>query len=297
MTSLPGRRIRADLNARSPSRGVPPDPISGLQPVRIHRPGIQHASLRRPRPGRDHRLRRRLLLALTFVPLLLLAPVICREENRIPSLDQAELVGPRSATGPLCIEQAVDMSGSMARFEAERGQAVEQFIRFAHRELARDDVIAEAYFASTAALTIPPTPLNALPRTPYRSMPDLGGGTALTPAVEALRTARSANPTDCAARALVVFTDAVLGDDPDTLRTVLRAGAYTRIYAVLPGNVRPGRPSALTGELLDGLKVDHFRQDGAVGRLFSMINDADELDVIFGWIAADLTGQRLVKRE
>lgn len=95
-----------------------------------------------------------------------------------------------------------------------------------------------------------------------------GGTVGFQPDTAALRTARSANPTDCAARALVVFTDAVLGDDRETLRTALRAGAYTRIYAVLPGSGWPGRPSALTGDLLDGVLVDHFRQGGAVGRLF-----------------------------
>jgi hypothetical protein len=121
----------------------------------------------------------------------------------------------------------------------------------------------------------------------------LDGGTLLAPAVAALVAARAADPGECAARALVMITDGVIGDDPAVLDAVLTKANYTRMYAVIPSGPTGADRAGLRGGLLDSVIVHGFHDGGASGRAASILGDAKPLDVVFGEILGGLTGQRL----
>jgi hypothetical protein len=239
---------------------------------------------------------RRLLWALLLLVLLLLALVACHESEKPASLDGAALVGPRLTTGPVCVEEAVDVSGSMLAYTAQRERAERELFAFARRELAPDDSLSAAFFSSTAVVALAPSPLAQLSSAPVVPPELIGGGTLLVPAVEGLVAARPAD-AQCAVRALVVITDGLLGDSPAALSAALTAANYHRVYAVIPADSGWQLP-ALGGSGLDErIIVKHFHDGGWGGRVASVVKDAKPLDVALGHIFAELTGQQLVKAE
>ncbi|MFG3557843.1 VWA domain-containing protein [Micromonospora sp. NPDC047557] len=238
-----------------------------------------------PAPTRTplwRRLLRPLLATLLVLGLLGFCALQIRKQLGPPgSLDQAVLEGTRRVTGPVCIDEAQDVSGSMERYTALREQAVEQLFLFAHRELRPTDQLAEAVFSGTAGVTLPPTSLHTMPA--RQRAPEPGDGTLLAPAVRALTDADERADRECAARALVAISDGEVFDDPADLRAALVDAAYTRVYLVVPGSVG-GRPEVFKGDVLGGALVRRF-------------SDAERLGVIFGEIAAELTGERLEQRQ
>jgi hypothetical protein len=239
---------------------------------------------------------RRLLLGLLVLLLLLLALVACREERKPESLSRSTLTGARLTTGPICLEEAVDVSGSMTQYATERQRAERELFAFAKRVLQPTDRFSQAFFAGSAMVALPPTSLQSL-ATPASGSGALDDGTLLAPAVVSLVAARGADSGSCAARALVLISDGEIFDEQDVIGAVLQMANYTRIYAVAPaGAVGAGRGN-LHGGLLDSITVYGFHEGGAVGRVASVLGDARPLDVIFGDILADLTGQHLTKIE
>lgn len=238
---------------------------------------------------------RRLLWLLLLLLLLLVALVAWHEDRKPESLATSVLVGPRQVTGGVCVEEAVDLSGSMTAFTAERERAERELFDFAHRQLLPEDSFAEAFFADQAQVSVPPTALAQLRSTP--GVPTgLGHATLLTPAVDGLVRSRPAGQ-DCAARALVIITDGLLGDDPAALAAALRRGSYDRVYAVVPVSPLRGldRPRPLDAAQLRGIVVQEFHNGGLAGRVASVLSDAKPLDVTLGAIFAQLTGQTLAR--
>ncbi|MEV6695356.1 vWA domain-containing protein [Micromonospora sp. NPDC051196] len=233
------------------------------------------------RPAWWRRLISPLLTTLLVLALLGLCAVRIHDWLGPPdSLDQAVLEGARKVPGPVCIHEIQDVSGSMTQYSSLREQAVSQLFLFAQRELQATDQLAEAVFSGTAGVTLPPTSLHALPV--RRTAPTPGAGTFMAPAVRALTLADRADQT-CAARALIAITDGEVHDEPAELRSALVDGAYTRVYLVIPGWAG-GRPSAFTGDVLDGVVVRRF-------------TDAPRLGVIFGQVFAELLGVELRQRK
>jgi hypothetical protein len=238
---------------------------------------------------------RRLLLMLPLL-LLLLPLLLLGRQARLPSsLASSTLVGPRLVSGPICIEEAVDISGSLTSFAAQRNQAEDDLFAFARRELHKSDLFSEAFFAATGRLALPPSSLSGLsapPSAPPGISPD---ATYLTPAVNALVAARSlAPPGDkCASRALVVITDGLIDDGQAQLTAALRKGNYTRIFAVIPAATGLGRPSELTGGIRNSITIYHFSSPGLSGEAASVFAGAKPLDVVLGDVIGTLTGQKL----
>jgi hypothetical protein len=269
----------------------------------IRRSAIDRIPLSRrvfaPSPRRKlPRWARSLLLGLLVLLLLAAGLVSCHEHEKPTSLATSTLVGPRLVTGPICIEEAVDVSGSMDSFRAEREQAEGALFDFARRELTKDDLFSAAYFAGSAKIALPPSSLTTVTAAP--GVPDGIDyvSTNLAPAVDALVDARSAGPPGrtCAARALVVITDGLIADS-STVGTSLSKGRYTRVFAVIPSATGWSRPSELTGPVLDSVAVYHFRDSGLTGRAASIFAGAMPLDVVFGTIIGSLTGQELAQAQ
>jgi len=270
-------------------------------PKRIRRPAIGRIPVRRrglaPAPGVLPRWLRALLIG---VPLLLLLGTLAglvRELQMPPSLAHAKLTGAPTATGPICLEEAVDVSGSLVAYAPQRDAAESEMFSFARRQLPRDDLFSEAFFAATGKLALAPAPLSALSAPPAQPPGINPDATYLTPAVEDLIAARSTAPAEeqCGARALVVITDGLI-DDPGPLVTALRQGHYTRVFAVIPVATGLGRPGPLTGGLLDGITVYHFTtSSGLVAHIADLFDGAQPLDVVFGTIISSLTGQHLAR--
>lgn len=195
------------------------------------------------------------------------------------SLAAATLGGRRTVTGPVCIDQAQDVSGSMKPYATQRDEAVAQLLSFATRELRGDDLLAEAVFAGSSEVTLPPTSLHTV-GTARRPVTVLGNGSLLAPAVDAL----SATPHgSCAATALVAVTDGRIFDDPAVLGAKLTAARYSRVYLMIPGLHWTQTGDAIS-ELPPNVTVRYFR-------------GPDELAVAFGEVAAALTGERLSTRK
>lgn len=194
------------------------------------------------------------------------------------TLAAATLDGKRKQAGPVCIDQAQDVSESMEPYAGQRAAAVTQLLAFAERELRGDDLLAEAVFAGTSEVTLPPTSLHAV-GVARRPAGALEPGSKLTPAVDAL----SAQDRTCAAKALVAVTDGQLFDDPATLGAKLTAAGYSRVYLMVPGPdwTQTGDPVSV---LPPNVTVRYF--DGP-----------DDLGVAFGEVAAALTGERLSTRK
>jgi hypothetical protein len=237
---------------------------------------------------------RKLLLLLLVLVLLLLALVTCNEREKPVSLATSTLDGPRLTTGPICIEEAVDVSGSMTVYTAQRERAERELFAFARRELEAYDLLSVAFFAGSAALALPPAALASLAAPPAVAT-GLDGGTELAPAVEALVAARSNAPAACAARALVMITDGEIYDEPAVLNEVLARANYTRMYAVVPAGATGAGRGQLRGGLLDSVVVYGFHDGGWSGRAASVLDDARPLDVVFGEVLGGITGQRLNK--
>jgi hypothetical protein len=240
------------------------------------------------RPVRRRRVPRWLWAALAVLPLIALALFALHRVDGPGSLATAALAGPRAVRGPVCVEEAVDVSSSMNNYRAEREAAEAQLFDFARRELAPGDLFSSAFFAGQSALALPPTPMSAL-TTPPAVPSGLGSGTLLTPAVQLLTAARGAGD-GCAARGLVIITDGGLADDSASVDRALSDGGYTRVFAVIPGGAW-WHPDALPSSVT----VYHFHDGGAWGRDTAFITGAKPLDVVFGDILGSLTGQTLVR--
>lgn len=228
------------------------------------------------------------LLALFILPALLGA--LLEETQKPTGLATSVLAGPRQATGPVCIEEAVDLSSSMTAFVPARERAETELFSFARRELQGSDLISTAHFAGSAYLALPPTSMDTL-ATPPGVSGGLEGGTALAPAVDALINARIAASDSCAFRALVVITDGLISDS-DATAAALSRGGYARVYAVIPAGAGWNRPWPLEGAL-GGVSVLRFHDSDSAGRVASLLVDAQPLDVVYGEIVGSLTGQRL----
>ncbi len=233
---------------------------------------------------------RRVLIALLIQALILAAYAAVDEVRKPRSLATSELTGTRRVNGRICIDEAVDISGSMQPYAAEGNRADQELYAFSRRELDPSDLISKTYFAGSAGLALRPTPMADLSSAPGVPSGIDGQGTNLAPAIETLMAARTAN-TVCAARALIIITDGEIFDASKAAAALPKTG-YTRVFAVVPAVTGWRRPGPLRGAL-DAIYVYHFNGPGLFGRLASMIADAKPLDVIFGEIAASLTGQQL----
>jgi hypothetical protein len=267
-------------------------------PGTIRRTAFQRKALSRYfyRPAAVRRMPRWLkwlLISLLLLLLLIVGLVSCHESQKPASLATSALVGPRLTTGPVCLEEAVDVSGSMVPYTAQRERAEQQLFAFARRELAPTDLFSVSFFAGNGVLAQPPTALSGLRVPPVMPATVDPAGTLLAPGVTALVAARAS--TICASRALIVITDGEIFDEPDVIDAALKSGKYTRVYAVIPADSGWGRPSQLNGGALDAIEVQHFHDGGISGRAASIIDDAKPLDIIFGTVLADLTGQTLAQ--
>lgn len=242
--------------------------------------------LYRPRtPWRLPSWLRNLLLGLAGLAALLGAFVACDESEVPSSLAESSLEGSRRVTGGVCIEEAVDVSGSMNSFRSARESAERELFTFARRELAPGDRFSSAFFAGSGSLALAPTSMSALDSPPAVPTGLYTTGTHLAPAVRELVDARPADG-DCAVRALIVITDGEITDSPPDLTATLAAANYTRVFAVVP--VATGRT-----DLPESVEVFHFHESGWFGRVAGFFTDAEPLDVVFGEILASLTGQEL----
>lgn len=234
---------------------------------------------------------RRLLAGLLLIFILpWLLGALAEETQKPTGLATSVLVGPRLAAGPVCIEEAVDLSGSMTAFTPERERAEAELFTFARRELEPTDLISTAHFAGSAQVTLAPSAMDTLTAAP--AVPgSLDDGTALAPAIDALVDARAASSGLCVFRALVVITDGLIAD-PSEAAAALARGGYARAYAVIPADAGWSRPQPLQGPLA-GVAVHRFHGPDAGGRVASFLVDAKPLDVVFGEIVGSLTGQRL----
>lgn len=256
-----------------------------------------HRRIFAPLPRRSMpRWLRRTLLGLLLLLLLIVALVACNESEKPVSLENSRLAGVRLTTGPVCIEEAVDVSGSMQEFIPQREHAEREMFAFAVRELTDDgDMFSAAFFAGSGVTAQAPAPLRTLTIAPTVPAGIDYHGTLLAPAVDALVASRAGAPgaDGCSSRALVVITDGVIGDDEATLAASLRKGNYARIFAVVPVETGWGRPDQLQGGIRDSVSVMHFTSPGVSGRLASIFVDAKPIEIVFGEILGSLTGQRL----
>lgn len=223
-------------------------------------------------------------LLLALVPVLTDLADDRRGDSAPPAtLAAASLDGRRTVKGPVCIDQANDVSGSMDRYAAERDAAVDQMLRFANRELRPDDMFAEAVFAGSGQVTLPPTSLHAVGHE-RRPVAGLDPGTRLAPAIDALSAGATGSTRPCASKALVVVTDGLLFDEPGVLEQRLGTAGYSRAYLMVPGVPwqQGGEPISTT--LPRSITVRYF-------------TGPDELGVAFGEVAAALTGERLTTRK
>lgn len=266
----------------------PSQPVASLRRSVVGRePAFRHPFVPRRR-WRMPRGMRRFLIGLLLLLVLLVA---LNEVQKPIDLANSTLVGPRLVTGPICIEEAVDVSGSMTSFTPEREQAERELFTFARRELNPNDQMSAAFFAGSAELALTPSPLDTLTAAPAVPAGIDSVGTRLAPAVQALVNARNTASDACVVRALVVITDGEISDPGETA-SALALGSYARVYAVIPAGTGWGRPEPLRGEL-NSVSVYHFNDSGMGGRVASVLADAKPLDVVLGDIVGSLTGQRL----
>src|SRR5918999_5242772 len=196
------------------------------------------------------------------------------------SLDAARIAGARRARGPVSLEVAVDLSGSMAGYARLRTAALHALAGFARREMAAGDLLTSVAFASSAAGVGPPVDVRAPRRITDRPKRDVGGGTLLEPAIRLLYELRRRPPAEPAACGLMVISDVKLADKPRHLRPILDQGGYRHIHLVVP-------------ESAGGPDHRHWFQQGTVHHFAT----ADQLGLIYGAVFAALTGQRLERRQ
>jgi hypothetical protein len=192
------------------------------------------------------------------------------------NLEAARMVGERWARGPVSLEIAVDLSGSMVSYSGLRREALRALAEFTHREMAAGDLLTSVAFADTAAVLVPPTDVLRLRGITDTPRAGVGGGTLLGPAIHLLMELRRPQPTG-PDRSLMVITDGAVFDPPDALTDLLKQAGYQGIHLVVPKGECP----------------DHRRFRGAVVRHFA---DADQLGLIYAEIFAAMTGQRLESR-
>ncbi|MFY1637655.1 hypothetical protein ACN27F_31015 [Solwaraspora sp. WMMB335] len=115
---------------------------------------LSHAP-RQPPPGRRMSrwsLRLRLLLA-PLAPIASLAALIaCAEHDKPRSLATSVLAGPRRVTGPVYLDEAVDVPGSMTTHTTQREQAERKPLGFARRGLGDRDLPSTVLLDDPATL-------------------------------------------------------------------------------------------------------------------------------------------------
>jgi hypothetical protein len=196
-----------------------------------------------------------------------------------PNLAAARIGGERTARGPVSLEVAVDLSGSMYRYSDLRTAALRALAGFARREMAAGDLLTSVAFADRAAILVPPVDVRKLGRVTDRPSRDVGGGTWLSPAIRLLMELRARGCVEPYSRALMVITDVALQDDGRTLGRLLHQAAYQHVHLVVP---EPEGVLVPPGPL----------RRAAVHRF----TDADQLGLIYGAVFAAMTGQRLERR-
>lgn len=268
----------------STNRQTPPlrRPVVGRTPVSRH-PFAPALRWRVP-----PRLRKFLVGQLLLIALL----VLLGECQKPADLQAAALVGPRLAPGAICMEEAVDVSGSMQAFLPQREAAERELFAFARRSLAPGDQLSVAFFAGDAVLAQAPTGIGTLTTPPAVPGSISYDGTNLAPAIDELVRSRDAGSAACVARALVVITDGEVFD-LDQTASALGAGGYTRLYAVVPAPTGSWLHSSTLEQAFQEVVVHRFDDAGIGGRVASVVADSAPLDVVYGRIAADLTGQQL----
>lgn len=263
-TLLPARR-------KHRSEGAPVQP--GVGPTYLLTPKDP-----KPRRGLSWWLRRLVPLALL---LTLLALAVWWAAGPPLTLDSAVLRGPREVQGPVCVETYVDWSSSMNKHQSQRQEALDALNRFATRELEPTDVYMEVAFATTSAVTVPPTPFRDLGPARLNDGGIDTSGTALLPAIVVAQRGRSRVGADCAARATVLVSDGEVHDELAALAPALRSGRFTRVFLVTPGYW--GRPGPFSRSDLAGVEVKHFWSSKRLG-------------VVYADVVAEMTGQQVGHR-
>ncbi|GAA3738105.1 vWA domain-containing protein [Salinactinospora qingdaonensis] len=278
------------MSSHDPSQ--PPPPLLSPRPVRAPRfsskrlapdqPPVADAPPG-PKPGTRRPWRRAagFLLPLALA-LLLLLPLLDWYDSQETGLDGHQLVGPRLAQGPVCLDVAADMSGSMRDHVQAREAAMRQLQTFAGRNLRPGDVFTVAEFAEEAGIAVAPTPITEL-AAGRTTGAYAAGNTLLLPALAELRDAHAGSGLPCAAETLIVITDAELKDPIAELAARFADSDYLRVYWAVPD---PGwrlpwqQPGVSDDPALESVTVWEFA-------------DADDLSRHYGHAIAQLTGQEL----
>jgi hypothetical protein len=190
-------------------------------------------------------------------------------------LADARLEGARTG-GPVRLDVAVDLSGSMAGYSAVRQEALAELITFAKTQLAEDDVISVIAFAGEAAPITPPVEVRKLKQTGENPRHSIGGGTNFIPVLQLLQ--RYSAPKGMP-RSMIVITDAYIFDDRRELARQLKRAAYDHIYFVVP------QP--------DPRRIPIAREPWFADVALRNLSDAAQLALTYGEVFATLTGQRL----
>jgi hypothetical protein len=199
------------------------------------------------------------------------------------TLTGTKLAGDRRTHGPVCLDLAVDFSGSMVQEAPTRDAALAALRPFIPANLQPDDILASAAFAQQAELSLPPTRKDELAGAPVStSGPTSGTETYLVPALRTLRSAYEAQHITCAAHALIVITDVELADLPAVISDELASMNLQRVYWAMPVRDDGDRPGLAGEKELRSVEARGF-------------DDADGLSLLYGEALATLTGQELVR--
>ncbi|MEV0663682.1 vWA domain-containing protein [Actinomadura luteofluorescens] len=238
------------------------------------------------RPAPRYERRRRalgLLAAMLCAALLLVCLLLWSDDDDPKDLHSSTLAGVRRTHGPVCLDLAVDYSGSMRSKAATRDAALAELQSFIQRNLRPEDVLASVAFTDSALLTLPPTQKSRLTGSAVSSGgPPDGSGTELEPALESLQRAYRQSRIECAAHALIVVTDVELADPPSALAARFTEMRLQRVYWAIPGRGDGSSPGIAGAPALRSVIARGFK-------------DARGLSLLYGRALALLTGQRLVK--
>lgn len=252
-----GRKSR--LNARIPAPAYVPAPLPEFSSRRVARNALPF-----------------------LLPLLLLAGLIfllvwACDDDGSPDLTNGRFEGPRTLAGPACIALVSDVSGSMKGWQDERAAALDQLREFSRKNLRPDDRLAVFTFDDDAAVSMPPTKIQALTNNPISEHSPGSGGTIFGPAVDKIRNAFAGEP--CTATGVAVISDGEIHDSPTYLSSQLQSAGFTRLWFIIPGG--DPRPAELSHLALSGIVDRHF-------------DDARSLGASYGQLLADITGHHFV---
>lgn len=230
-------------------------------------------------PSFHHPRRRTPLLAL-LVAALLAAGWILYDQNRGPrTLDEAELVGPRSPT-PIALVVLLDGSGSFDQYQAIRREALAEVLRWSETELRPDDTLTILEFAETADVVLPTTAVGAIsPSQALRQPIYSKTGTSIVPVLQLAAQLRQGT----APSSLIVVTDTEVGDaDPAVVDPIVAALRVTTATLVRPDDVAVTPQWAATFGYELELTADQ--------------NSTESTSLAMATAIAHATGQRLDRR-